>query len=223
MLLHPGRNWLRISCFMIATLVMSVAAAAQSEPLGDVARQNREKKAAEDSSSTPPVVITNKNLPKAPESDAGAEQPTASDQPANADQPKSPFGAKGAGSAAQGQANGQQRARWQAEDRQATQQRAYDQRAAALWKKRIQDQEALVANLRLRVDRLKATIRFTDQNHNSAGSYDYYSALNYDRGESLKLQRLAQLEEQLSVQRQRLEEMQDAARHSGAHTPTYDP
>jgi hypothetical protein len=167
------------------------------------------------------VVITNKNLPKAPESDA----PAGPDQPADSDQTKSPFGATGSGSTAQGQAaaNGQQRARWQAEDRQATQQRAYDQRAAAVWKKRILEQEALVANLRLRVDRLKATIRFTDQNHNSGGSYDYYSALNYDRWESLKLQRLAQLEEQLSVQRQRLEEMQDAARHSGTHTPTSDP
>jgi hypothetical protein len=55
------------------TLLMGSAAYGQS--LGEIARQNREKQKAKDASSTAkPNVITNENLPKSPDTDAGPPQ-----------------------------------------------------------------------------------------------------------------------------------------------------
>jgi hypothetical protein len=38
-----------------------------------------------------------------------------------------------------------------------------------------------------------------------------------------KLERLAQLQQQLDQQKKKLEDMQEAARHAGMHTAVYDP
>jgi len=56
----------------IAALAVLLSSVAYSQSLGDVARENREKKKAKAASSTAqPKVITNENLPKHPDADAG--------------------------------------------------------------------------------------------------------------------------------------------------------
>src|ERR1700756_4520626 len=80
----------RVSLTLVA-LLMSVAAFGQSEPLGDIARENREKRAAQESSSTPPTVITNKNLRR--DSGAGASDDTPAPH-APTPKPNSPFSEK---------------------------------------------------------------------------------------------------------------------------------
>src|ERR1035441_11117793 len=123
------------SCYLrifLATLAMLLFAtlAAYGQSLGDVARENGEKKAA-DAPPTPPKVITNKTLPKDP--DAG---PSTAESPTQAQTPPSPASAESS--------------------KKAARQRAAEQRAAEQWKQKIMAQENTIANLRLRIDRLKA-------------------------------------------------------------------
>ncbi len=175
----------------LTTLLLTSSAFGQSQSLGDIARENREKK--EESSATPPKVITNKTLPTDPDAIT-----TATDE-ANHNAP----GAK------------QDRVR---EEQEASQGRAREQRAEARWHERIMQQARLVANLRMRVDRLKAAIRFTDPNYgNGSTGVTYNGAL--DR----RLDRLAQLQQQFDREKYKLEQMQEAARHAGMHSRVYEP
>ena len=177
---------------MLATLLLANPAV-YAQSLGDVARENREQKAAE-ASTTPPKVITNATLPKDP--NAGASSATAESQPQTTSPPASADSS-----------------------RKAARQRAAEQRAAQQWKQRILAQENTIANLRLRIDRLKASIHFVDENT----TYDYYAGVAHNRYEARQLERLAQMQQQLDQQKKKLEDMQEAARHAGMHTAVYDP
>jgi hypothetical protein len=231
---YPGISVL----LTLATLLMSAAAFGQSQSLGDIARENREKKAAEDSTAQPRV-FTNSTLPKDPDAatNAASGAPTATTTAPPSTAP-SPFGDKTSAqtqeSATEEHAtpphvtrphSAQQRsAQQQIAEQRAAQQRLSEQRAAAQWRKKILQQEQTVAGLRMRVDMLKASIRFVDPNRYGTGSTsDYYAGLNYNRGEARQLQRLAQMQQQLDEQRRKLEGMQEAARHAGMHTLVYDP
>jgi hypothetical protein len=57
----------------ISALLFLTGGAGYSQSLGDAARENREKKAAE-TSTTPPKVITNADLPKNPNGSTGATE-----------------------------------------------------------------------------------------------------------------------------------------------------
>src|SRR5271157_3541215 len=174
------RCYLDIFLTVLAVLFFgNVAAHAQS--LGDVARENREKKDAEQPA-TPPKVITNANLPKDPDGDES--------QSASESKMQTPSSLANA-----------------VNSQKAAEQRAREQRAAAQWKRRILAQEATVANLRMRVDRLKASIHFVNPNTN----YDYYEGVAQNRYQARQMQRLAQLQEQLALQKSKLEDMQEAA------------
>ncbi|MGA9529741.1 MAG: hypothetical protein WBS24_16635 [Terriglobales bacterium] len=155
--------------------------------LGDIARENQARKAAQASSSAEPKVITNSDLPKNPD---GYTTPTVKQMQ------KSPATAANA-----------------AADRQ----RAVELRAAAQWRQRILTQENKVANLQERVDRMRAEIRFMNQNS------DYGSAVAYNRGQARQMERLQEAQSQLNQQKQRLDQMQEAARHAGMHSAVYDP
>jgi hypothetical protein len=203
---------------ILATLLMSAAAFGQAQSLGDIARENREKKAAEESSSTPPV-ITNKNLPKDPD-DSASDDTSAT--PATT-KTTSPFGDKTAAPSAQLPSPALTSAGRQLAEQQTAQHRANDRRAAVQWKKRILQQESTVAGLRMRVDKLRASIRFADPNRYGNSGYDYYTGLDYNRYQARHLERLAQLQQQLDQQKRKLEDMQEAARHAGMHTLVYDP
>src|ERR1039458_2008227 len=92
----------------ISALLFLTGGAGYSQSLGDAARENREKKAAE-TSTTPPKVITNADLPKNPHGCPGGTEKN------NIPAPPPPAEA--------------------AASRKAAEQRADDQRAAHHWKK----------------------------------------------------------------------------------------
>lgn len=169
----------------------NVALYAQS--LGEVARENREKKDVEQQA-TPPKVITNATLPKDPEGDE--DQSATENKTQTAPSPANAINSK-----------------------KAAEQRAREQRAAAQWKRRILAQEATIANLRMRVGRLKASIQFVNPNT----TYDHYEGVAQNGYQARQLERLAQLQQQLAQQKAKLEDMQEAARKAGMHTAVYDP
>ncbi|MFZ3265112.1 MAG: hypothetical protein WA172_14005 [Terriglobales bacterium] len=188
----------RIFLTVLATLLLAIPAA-YGQSLGDVARENREQKAA--NASPPPKVITNKSLPKDPDAVAGSSagksqtQAQTEPSPANAESSK-----------------------------QAARQRAAERRAAQQWKQKILAQENTIANLRLRADKLKASIHFVDpNNYYPYDSNSAYTGLAENRYQARQLERLAQMRQQLDQQKKKLEDMQEAARHAGMHTTVYDP
>jgi predicted RNase H-like nuclease (RuvC/YqgF family) len=97
----------------------------------------------------------------------------------------------------------------------SAQQLLAERRAAEQWKRQIVAQKARLANLQARINQLHASIRAAD------GSVQFEGPSN--RYQARQLQQVAQLEQQLEVQELKLDQMQDAARHSGMHTAVYDP
>jgi hypothetical protein len=178
-------------------LVLLTGAFAYGQSLGDIARDNREKK-AESASAAQAKVITNKDLPKdaaSPDQAAPAAQP-ASDPPANENPEKIA-------------------ADHHAEQRFA-QQRLAEQRTAEQWKRRILAQKDRIASLQERIDHLKANRQFAN-----VSTYPYSGA--YNRAQPRQVERIMQLQRQLDEQKRKLEQMQEAARHAGMHTAVYDP
>ncbi len=143
-----------------------------------------------------------------------AASPTSAKVITNADLPKDPDGEE-KGVTAASPASPQNAAA----SRKAAAQRAAEQRAAGQWKQKIVAQKNTVAILQARVDALRASIQFVDPNI----TYDYYSALAYNRRQAREMERLKVMEVQLAAEKQKLEDMQEAARHAGMHTPVYDP
>ena len=131
----------------------------------------------------------------------------------NADLPKNPEGYTGP------PADEEQRPtpNWGNPAGEAAQQRAME-RASAQWRQQIVAQRNRIAMLEARIDRLRAQIRVVDPNAN----YDEASGTSYG-GQATQIRLLKEMETNLSQQRQRLEEMQDAARRAGMHTTVYDP
>ena len=122
----------------ISALLFLTGGAGYSQSLGEVARETREKKAAE-TSTTPPKVITNADLPKNPNGSTGATEEN--------NMPATPSPADAAAS------------------RKAAEQRADDQRAAHHWKKQILAQKNTIADQQARIDKLRASLHFFDRNY----------------------------------------------------------
>ncbi len=171
----------RLIPLLVFVLGVSVLVCGQS--LGDVARENRDKKTA--STSAPAKVITNADLGVDPD----GEQPS--------DSPSTPAANPNA-------------------SRKAAEQRAAEQRAAEHWKQKILAQKSVIAELQTRTDALRASIQFVDPTAYSNGYV-------YNRFQARQVERLKVLEGQLVEQKQKLEDMQETARHAGMHTPVYDP
>ena len=100
-------------------------------------------------------------------------------------------------------------------DRRLAQQDLADQRAGAQWKERIQAQESKIAEIQARIDQLNQAI------HGATGQVQYEGP--YNRYRARQMQRLVATQETLDQQKQKLEQMQEAARHAGMHTAVYDP
>jgi len=175
----------------------SPSQSASSQSLGEIARKNQEKKSAAGSSTTAPKVITNADLPKDPDGYTGP--------PASPDQSASPSPENAA------------------ESRRTAQQRAAQQRAAEQWRQQILAQKNRVAILQQRVARLRARIHFVDPGNPYASDPSYWAGLAYNAQETRLMERLHDMEVQLSQQKHKLEDMQEAARHAGMHTNVYDP
>jgi hypothetical protein len=178
---------------ILAMMVLLDLAAYGQQPLGDIARQYREKLTAEQAAGTGPKLYTNQDIPPAqqvgtPESSDEA-QPTARPQATN----------------------------WASDDRsteqRSTRQRFAEHRAAVEWRNRIQAQESRLADLRARIDQLNARVH--------SGSAQFEGP--YNRYPARALQRLEQMQQALDWQRVRLEQMQEAARHAGMQPSVYDP
>ena len=90
-----------------------------------------------------------------------------------------------------------------------------EHRAAVEWRNRIQAQESRLADLQARIDQVTAMI------HSRDGSAQYEGP--FTRNQTRALQRLDQMQQSLDWQKQRLEQMQEAARHAGMHTVVYEP
>jgi len=174
-----------------------LTAAAYGQSLGDVARENREKKAAEESSTTPARVITNKDLPV----DSAADQDAAEANSTTDDQANAPTA-------------DQRRAQLRAAHRSA-QQRAAEERAANQWKLQIAAQQNRVAALQEHIDQIRAEMRA------EYGTVQYEPP--YSRPQAWQLRQISQLESRLGAERARLAELQESARRAGMHTPVYDP
>ncbi|MGA7558727.1 MAG: hypothetical protein WBW01_06475 [Terriglobales bacterium] len=176
-------------------LLMSAAAYGQS--LGDIARENREKQNASDQSSTPkPKVITNKDLPKDPNPEPSVTTPGTSAEASN--------------KAAENRADDHHFA-----DHHFAEQRQAEQRAAGQWKRQIAAQRNKVATLQARIDQIHAAIRAEN------GSAQFEGPVNSYQARQLLL--VSQIQQRLNENRRKLEQMQEAARHAGLHTPVYDP
>lgn len=116
-----------------AVMFLNLAAFAQQQSLADIARENKEKQAAQDAASaTKPKVITNQDLGEPPEGRPDLRTPPHN---WNADRPA---------------------------DRRWAQPGQSDQRSEQ-WKSRIADQESRIANLQSRLDQINASMRSNPQ------------------------------------------------------------
>lgn len=194
------RMFLRI---LAIALLMSAMGYGQS--LGDVARENREKKAADAAASS--KVITNKDLPK--------------DPAASQDASKTPAVATSKPTEANSDPTAEEKslaARRTADNRAAhrsMQQRMAEQRTAQQWKTQILAQKEKMAALQSRIDQIRASIRA------AYGNVQYQEP--YNRPEARQLQRIEEIQQQLDQQQRRLDQMQEAARRAGLHSAVYDP
>jgi hypothetical protein len=187
----------------ILAIALLVNLAAYGQSLGDIARENREKKNIEDPSAAPPKVITNKDLPKDPNPNPGSSEAT----------PGANAAASSAtdGSPAQRSAD-QRSAELRSANQRSAQQRLAEQRAADQWKRQILAQKYKMATLQARIDQLNASIRSADGSAQFEGPVNRYQA-----------RQLQQVQRQLDEQQRRLDQMQEAARRAGMHTAVYDP
>jgi hypothetical protein len=183
----------RMSLKMLA-IALFMTSASYGQSLGDVARENRERK-IQDASSATPRVITNKDLQKDPDAS-----------------PESPEGQSGtdAVSTATSSTRADQRAA-----NQSAKQSLAEQRQADQWKKQILAQKSRMAVLQTHIDQLNESMR------SSGGSVQYEPP--YNRYQARQLLRISQVQRQLDEQKLRLLEMQEAARRAGMHTAVYDP
>ena len=171
---------------LAAVLLMNLAAYAQS--LGEIARQYKEKLAAEEAAGNGPKTYTNQDIP--PADQVGTPEPTEQSRPA-ARPPDGVFPDR-------------------SEERRFAEQRAGEQ-----WRRNIRMQENRVASLEARIDQLNSMI------HSPYGSAQYEGP--YTRNQARAEQRLDQLQQALGYEKQRLADMQDAARHAGMNSRVYDP
>jgi hypothetical protein len=92
-------------------------------------------------------------------------------------------------------------------EQRANQRLVAEQRAGAQWRERIQDQEARISDLQTRIDRVNESM------HTALGTAQY--EIPVSRYQSIRMERLAHMQEMLDQQQRRLAMMQDAARLTG--------
>jgi hypothetical protein len=157
---------------LVFTLLTNLAAYGQS--LGDIARENREKQNAASASVPPPVVITNKDLPRDPD----ADQSQSDGQPEAGAIPSKPANHRAA------EANPAQ------------------QRVVQQWKKQILAQEAKIVDLQARIDQLNASIHAVNGSAQFEGPVNRYQARQLERAQEIQLQldgqkrKLAEIQEE---------------------------
>jgi len=152
------------------------------DSLGDVARANHAKQQAQQAAGSTPKIITNQDLPSDPSGVPESLEPMTT-------------------------VSGVKRSMDSYSELRANQRLLAEQRAGEQWKARIQDQEARIADLRTRIDRVNESM------HAAVGTAQYETPVN--RYQSIQMERLAHMQEMLDQQQRRLSMMQDAARLTG--------
>jgi cytoskeletal protein RodZ len=142
----------------IFAIVLLMSSVAYGQSLGDIARENREKK-SDDASAAQPKVITNTDLPKDPDANQEAAE-------------------------AQSEAS----ASSQAADHRSAQQRLAEQRAAEQWKRHILAQKNKMATLQARIDQLNALIRSAGGSVHYDQPYSRHEARQLQRVAQIQLQ-----------------------------------
>jgi hypothetical protein len=175
-------------CAFFIGLLLNAAAIAQSQSqsgdsLADMARANRAKQQKQEAAGAKPKIITNQDLPSAP-----------SGIPESLDPMTTVSGVKK--SVVDSYA-----------EQRANQRLVAEYRAGEQWKARIQNQEARIADLQTRIDRVNQAMRA------AIGTAQYDTPVN--RYQSIQMERLAHMQEMLDQQQRRLSTMQDAARLTG--------
>ena len=169
----------------IFAVLLSGSALGQSQPgdsLGDVARANRAKQQAQQATGTAPRTITNQDLPA----------PTPIPEPSPDDPMTTVSGVKRSDTYA---------------DQRLSNRLAAEQRTGAQWRSRIQEQEARIADLQSRIERVSSAVR------TSVGTAQYDTPVN--RYQAVQMERLAAMQQTLDQQKRRLAFMEDAARRAG--------
>lgn len=183
-----------LKTYAAVLLLTTAASLAQSGPsLGDVARANREKQQSQQATGTHPKMITNADLPADP---AGVPD----------SDPSVPM------TMVSGMSRPLENRSY---DQRFAQQDRNQQRAGEQWRERIQNQEGRIAELQAQIDQMNASIHSAGSGTLSEGPYNRYQAR--------QMQRVAQLQEMLDLQKRKLVMMQETARHAGMHTNVYDP
>jgi hypothetical protein len=179
----------------ILPIALLVSAAVYGQSLGDVARENREKQKAKDASSTTkPKVITNENLPKNPDADAGPRESAGKMEAA-------PPKAASSGQPARHQPAAHQPAAHQ---------------SAEEWKRQILAQKNAIAALQAQIDKVNDSIYFVVAN-------DYYNGVQHNEHQVKKQEDVARMQQELEEQKKTLAAMQEAARQAGMGNAVYDP
>jgi len=166
-------------------LFMNAVAFGQSQSgdsLGDVARANHAKQQMREATGTTPKVITNQDLPSDPPGVPESSEPMTT-------------------------VSGVRRSPDSYSDQRANQRLAAEQRAGEQWRARFQDQEARIADLQSRIDRVSESM------HAAVGTAQYETPVS--RYQSIQMEHLARMQEMLDQQKRRLAMMQDAARRAG--------
>jgi hypothetical protein len=172
-----------VGLVLIATAFgQSQSQSPSAESLADVARANHAQQQAQEAAGIKPKMITNQDLPSDPPGVAESSEPMTT-------------------------VSGVKRPPDRYSDQRATQRLVAEQRAGGQWRARIQDQEARIADLQARIDRVNGSM------HAAVGTAQYDTPVS--RYQSIQLERLAHMQEMLDQQKQKLAMMQDAARHAG--------
>ncbi len=88
--------------------------------------------------------------------------------------------------------------------------------SAEEWKSLILAQKSTIANLQAQIDKLSGSIRFVEANA-------YVNGVQYNQYQAKKQQQVANMQTQLAEQKQKLADMQDAAKKAGMGSAVYDP
>ena len=175
---------------LIVTLSLSAVASAQS--LADIARQNREKQASEQASGVTPKTYTNQDLPAAP------PVPIASNgEPMTG---------------VSGNAQAFQAHNFEQYGHPSWGGRWANQQGRGQWRGQIDAQEQRVAKLQQRVNQMNAA------SHGPFGTATFEGP--YTRSQAMQMRMADHAQQTLDQEKQRLDNMEDAARHSGASGST---
>jgi exonuclease VII small subunit len=88
--------------------------------------------------------------------------------------------------------------------------------SADQWEAMIQAQKSSIANLQSQIDKLNDSIHFVQANL-------YINGVQYNQHQHEKQQQVERMQKQLDGEKQKLEDMQEAARQAGFGSAVYDP